>query len=155
MLFGSKFGIQDSGFKIQDSKRKVWKCISKKVPDFRKSKNLSAIFLLQTFYFTRKFALSNAGAFHKNYLSVPCCTFGMLELRTLTQNRFKNQSSDTLNILDLSVTVGFHKNSLIVVFCTFCRFKFRILTPSRFKNQTNDTFKPPGHNCNYQQGFLK
>ena len=43
--------------------------------------------------------LSNAGAFHETSLSVACCTFGMLEIRTLTPNRFKNQSSDTLNIL--------------------------------------------------------
>ena len=35
----------------------------------------------------------------ENSWSVACCTFSMLEVRTLTPNRFKNQSSDTLNIL--------------------------------------------------------
>ena len=38
-------------------------------------------------------------AFHENSLSVACCTFGMLEIRTLTPNRITNQSSETLNIL--------------------------------------------------------
>ena len=27
-----------------------------------------------------------------------CCTFGNLEIRTVKQNRFKNQSSDTLKL---------------------------------------------------------
>ena len=40
------------------------------------------------------------GAFHKNSPSVVCCsTFGKFEIRTLTLNRFKNQSSDTLKLL--------------------------------------------------------
>ena len=99
MARDSEFKIQESGFKIQDSKRKVWKCISKKVPDFRISKYVSTIFLLLSFYFTQKLSLSNAGAFHENSLSVACCPFGMLEIRTLTPNRLKNQSSDTFNIL--------------------------------------------------------
>ena len=43
--------------------------------------------------------LSSAGAFHENSLSVDCCNFDMLKVRTLTPNRFKNQSSDTMNIL--------------------------------------------------------
>ena len=46
------YEIQDPGFKFQDSKRKVWKCVSdekdfqKTVPDFRKPKYGSTIFLL-------------------------------------------------------------------------------------------------------------
>ena len=101
-IFAIKYYLaQDSGFKIQDSrfKKKSMKMHFKKAPDFRKSKYVSTIVLLWSFYFTEKFPLSNAGAFHKNFLSVTCCTFGMLEIRTLTPNRFKNQSSDTLNIL--------------------------------------------------------
>ena len=34
-----------------------------------------------------------------NAISVTCYTFGMLELKTLTLNKFKNQSSDTLKLL--------------------------------------------------------
>ena len=30
-----------------------------------------------------------------NGAATACCTFGMLEIKTLTPNRFKNQSSDT------------------------------------------------------------
>ena len=68
----------------------------KKVPDFRKSKYVSTTKLL---FHKKKCALYNAGAFHENSLSVACCTFSMLEIRSLTPNRFKNHSSDTLNIL--------------------------------------------------------
>ena len=72
----------------------------KKLPDFRKLKYVPTVVLLQSFYFTQKFALSNTRAFHKNSLSVACCTFGMLEIGTLTPNRFKNQFSDTLKLLE-------------------------------------------------------
>ena len=44
-------------------------------------------------------ALSNSGAFHENSLIVACCTFGMFEIRTLTPNRFENQTNDTLELL--------------------------------------------------------
>ena len=71
----------------------------KKVPDFRISKYVSTIDLLSSFYFTQKFMLSYAGVFHKNSLSVPCCTFNVLEVRTITPNTFKNQSGGTLKIL--------------------------------------------------------
>ena len=83
MARDSGFKIQGSGFKFQDSKRKVWKCVlRKKVPDFRKSKHVSTIVLLWRFYFTQKFPLSYAGAVHKNFLSVACHTFGIVEIRT-------------------------------------------------------------------------
>ena len=42
----------------------------KKVPDFEISKYEFTIVLLQSFYFTQKFALSYAGAFYKNSLIV-------------------------------------------------------------------------------------
>ena len=43
--------------------------------------------------------LSYAGDFHKSSLSVACGTFGKFEIKTLTPNTFKNQSSDTLKLL--------------------------------------------------------
>ena len=46
--------------------------------------------VIKLLFHTKIYALQRRG----------CCTFGMLEIRTLTPNRFKNQSSDTLNILD-------------------------------------------------------
>ena len=54
---------------------------------------------LYSFYFTQKFVLSYAGAFHNNSVCVACCTFNVLEVRTITPNRFKNQSDGTLKIL--------------------------------------------------------
>ena len=38
-------------------------------------------------------------AFHENFLCVASCTFGLLEVSTITSNRFKNQSSGTLKTL--------------------------------------------------------
>ena len=43
--------------------------------------------------------LSSARIFHENSLIVGCCTFGKLEIRILTPNRFKNQFSGTLKLL--------------------------------------------------------
>ena len=43
--------------------------------------------------------LSYAGAFHKNFLSVACCTFNVLEVRIIILNRLKNQPAGTLKIL--------------------------------------------------------
>ena len=48
---------------------------------------------------TQKLALYYAGAFHENSLSIACCTFNVLEVRTITPSRFKNQSGGTLKIL--------------------------------------------------------
>ena len=95
--------ICDSRFGIQDSILKVWKYLSRiKLTDLTESKYLSTIVLLQSFYFKQKVALSYAGAFQENSLSVTCCTFGKLQIRTFTSNRFrfKNQFSDTLKLLD-------------------------------------------------------
>ena len=93
----SRFRIQDSRFNIQTERYE--NAFQKEVPDFINSKDVSTIFLLQDFYFIQKFSLSNAGTFHKNPLSVTRCTFGMPQIRPLKPNRFKNQFSDTLNIL--------------------------------------------------------
>ena len=35
----------------------------------------------------------------KNFIKVTCCTFGRFEIQTLTPNRFKNQTNDTLKLL--------------------------------------------------------
>ena len=43
--------------------------------------------------------LSSIRVFHKNSL-IGVCIFGKLEIRTLIPNRFKNQTDDTLNLLD-------------------------------------------------------
>ena len=47
----------------------------------------------------KKSGLSISAHFHKNSLTVTCCTFGRFEIRTLTSNRFKNQTNDTLKLL--------------------------------------------------------
>ena len=93
---------RESRLKIQDSrfKKKSMKMHFKKKHQILENQ----IMCPQQSYYKdfisyKKFTLSNAGAFHENSLSVVCCIFGMLEIRTLTPNRFKNQSSDTLNIL--------------------------------------------------------
>ena len=65
------------------------------------------------------------GLFRKNFLSVACCTFGMLEIITLISNRFKNQSSDILNILDHNYNhqQGFVKQRTVTLH--HCGFKLQ------------------------------
>ena len=93
--------IRDSRFRIEDSR---FKKKSVKMPSKRKHQVLENQSMCPQYSYYKAFIpiikLSNAGPFHKNSQSVACCTFGMLEIRTLTQNRFKNQSSDTVNMLD-------------------------------------------------------
>ena len=60
---------------------------------------VSTAALLPTFLITKKSGLSISAHFHKNSLIVTCCTFGRFEIRTLTPNRFKNQTNDTLKLL--------------------------------------------------------
>ena len=50
-------------------------------------------------FLTQLFALSYVEAFHENSHRVACCTFSVLEVRSVTQNGFKIQSSETLKIL--------------------------------------------------------
>ena len=97
ILFGSRIETQDSGFKIQ--KEKYENAFQKKHQILENQIMCPQQSYYKDFISYKKFTLSNAGAFHENSLSVVCCIFGMLEIRTLTPNRFKNQSSDTLNIL--------------------------------------------------------
>ena len=47
-----------------------------------------------------KLLLSSASVFHKNSLILACCSLGKLEIKTLTPNRLKNQTNDTLKLLD-------------------------------------------------------
>ena len=69
------------------------------ITDSRKSKYESTEVLLQSFYFTQKFALLSIGDFHKHFLIVTCCTLGRFEFRTLTPNRLKYQTGDILKLL--------------------------------------------------------
>ena len=43
--------------------------------------------------------------FHQNSLIMSCCTFGRLEIRTLTLNRFKSQTNDTLELLGYNYSI--------------------------------------------------
>ena len=61
--------------------------------------NVSTAALLPTFLTTKNSRLSISAHFHKNSQIVTCCTFGRFEIRTLTQNRFKNQTNGTLKLL--------------------------------------------------------
>ena len=72
----------------------------KNITDSRKSKYVSTILLLQSFYFTQNLMLFPVGVFHENSLTLVCCTFRRFEIRILTPNRFKNQTNDTLKLLE-------------------------------------------------------
>ena len=61
---------------------------------------VSTLALFQSFHFTQHLTLSSKEGFHKNTLTVTCCTFSKLEIRTLTPNRLKNQASNILKLLD-------------------------------------------------------
>ena len=60
---------------------------------------VSTAALLPTFLITKKSGLSISAHFHKNFLIVTCRTFGRFKIRTLTPNRLKNQTNDTLTLL--------------------------------------------------------
>ena len=51
-------------------------------------------------HLTQHLALFSKKVFHKNSLIVACCTFGLLEIRTLTPNRLTNINNDNLKLLD-------------------------------------------------------
>ena len=61
--------------------------------DSRKSRYASLTVLLESFYFADKLVLFSARVFLKK-------SFSKLEIRTLTPSRFKNQSNDTLKLLE-------------------------------------------------------
>ena len=87
----------------------------KNITDSRKSKYASTIVLLENFI-SNKLELSSARVFHKMSLIVACCMFGMLEIRTLTPNRFKSQTNDILKLLDHNSDhqQGFFKKILLL-----------------------------------------
>ena len=60
---------------------------------------VSTAALLPTFLITKKSGLSISVHFHKNSLIVTSCIFGRFNIQTLTPNRFKNQTNDTLALL--------------------------------------------------------
>ena len=98
----------------------------KKVPDFEISKYEFTIVLLQSFYFTQKFALSYAVAFYKNSLIVTCCTFSRFEIKTLTPNRLKNETNGTLTLLAYNCNHqrGFLKQKIVTLHP--CGFNLKI-----------------------------
>ena len=57
--------------------------------------------------------------FHKNFLSVASYFFGKLEIRTLTPNRFKNQTNDSLKLLghNSKHQQRFFKQKIVAVDC--------------------------------------
>ena len=154
---------EDSEFKIQDSKRKVWKCNFKiDTTESRKSKYESTVALLWRFYFTQKSAIPFAGFFHENSLIVAWRfriqdsrfkkkSMKLLFKQNITDPRkSKNVSTIALlssfyfkNKLVLSSAKTSHKNSLIVACCTFGKLKIRTLPPNRFKNCCGILWKIP------------
>ena len=117
---------RDSGFRIRDSrlKNRSMKCISRKKCKSLEYQSMCPQYsYYKPFISLKKFGLSYAGAFHKNSLSVACCTFNVLEFRTITPNRFKNQSGGTLKILahDCNHQQGFSKQKMVALH--HCGFK--------------------------------
>ena len=55
--------------------------------------------------------------FYKNSLILTCCTFGRFKIRTLTPNRLKKQTNDTLKLLDhnYSHQRGFLKQKIVTL----------------------------------------
>ena len=68
-------------------------------------------------FITKKSGLSISAHFYKNSLIVTCCTFGRFEIRTLTPNRFKNQTNDTLKLLghNYNHQWGFLKQKIVTL----------------------------------------
>ena len=60
---------------------------------------MSKIAPIKSFYLAQKLVLSSGGVFHENSLIVACCIFGRFEVRTLTPDRSKDQTKDTLKLL--------------------------------------------------------
>ena len=66
-------------------------------------------------WFTKKSAFSIS--VDKNFLIVACCTFGRFQIRTLTTNRFKNQTNEKLKLLDYDCNhlQGFVKQKIVTL----------------------------------------
>ena len=67
-------------------------------------------------FYTKIGALFCIIFFHENSLIMACCTFGELEIRSLTPNRFKSQPNDTFELLDYNYN---HKQGYVTlkIFC--------------------------------------
>ena len=77
-------------------------------------------------FITKKSGLSISAHFYKNSLIVICCTFGRFEIRTLTPNRFKNETNDTLTLLghNYNHQRGFLKQKIVTLHCCGFNLKF-------------------------------
>ena len=61
--------------------------------------HVSTAALLSIFLITKMSGLSISAHFYKKSVILTCSTFGIFKLRTLTENRFKNQTNDTMKLL--------------------------------------------------------
>ena len=79
-----------------------------------------------TFLITRNSGLSISAHFHKNSLIETCCTFCRFEIRTLTPNRLKNQTNDTLKLLghNCNHERGLLKQKVVTFRCYVFNLKF-------------------------------
>ena len=91
--------------------------------------------LLYSVWFTKKSALSISVRFHKNSLIVPCCIFGRFEIQTLTPNRFKNETNDTLKLLGHSFNhlQGFVKQKVVAPHR--CSFNLKVQSCKLYNNK--------------------
>ena len=84
------------------------------------------IVLLQRFYLTKNLSSFLKVFFHKNSLIVTCYTLAKVEIRTSTQNRFKNQTIDSLKLLghNCNHQEGFVKEKILTLHC--CGFNLKL-----------------------------
>ena len=89
---------------------------------------MSTAALLPTFFRTKKPGLSISAHFHKNSLIVTCCTFVRFKIQTLTPNRLKNQTNDTLKLLghNYNHQRGSLKQKIVTLHCCGFNLKFRV-----------------------------
>ena len=87
---------------------------------------VSTAALLPTFLITKKPGVSISEHFHQNILIVACCTFGIFEIQTLTPNRLKNQTNDTLALLrhNDDHQLGLLKQKIVTLHCCGFNLKF-------------------------------
>ena len=69
--------------------------------------------------------ISSAAFFRENSLIIAFCAFGNLQIRNVKQNRFKNQSSDTLKLLGQNYNQqrGFIKQKIVTRFGFNVKFR--------------------------------
>ena len=87
---------------------------------------VSTVALLSSFSFTQKLVLFSTGVFQESFVIVACCTFRKLKIRTLTPNRFQNQTSDLFKLISHKCNhhQGFFKQKIVdLLHC--CSFKLK------------------------------